>query len=94
MHGPDGVDYDNRIVYEEVVRPERLVYTHGSSDDDPDQFQTTVTFVEQNGKTELTMRAVFASAAARDKVVEEYHAIEGGNQTLDRLGEHLGKTTR
>ncbi len=24
MHGPDGVDYENRIVYEEIVKPERL----------------------------------------------------------------------
>jgi hypothetical protein len=25
MHGPDGVDYQNRIVFIEVLRPERLV---------------------------------------------------------------------
>ena len=25
MHGPDGVDYKNRIVYIEIVEPERLV---------------------------------------------------------------------
>jgi len=28
MHGPDGRDYQNRITYEEVVPPERLVYRH------------------------------------------------------------------
>ena len=26
MHGPDGTDYENRITYDEIVRPERLVY--------------------------------------------------------------------
>src|SRR5262245_65569471 len=26
MHGPDGRDYQNKITYFEVVRPERLVY--------------------------------------------------------------------
>src|SRR6478735_6105977 len=30
MHGPDGRDYQNKIVYVEVVRPERLVYDHVS----------------------------------------------------------------
>src|SRR5262245_20518597 len=25
MHGPDGTDYPNRIVYREIVEPERLV---------------------------------------------------------------------
>ena len=29
MHGPDGHDYQNRITYLEVVKPERLVYKHG-----------------------------------------------------------------
>jgi uncharacterized protein YndB with AHSA1/START domain len=28
MHGPDGWDYRNRIVYLEVARPERIVYKH------------------------------------------------------------------
>ena len=48
-----------------------------------------VTFDEQDGKTLLTMRSVFESAAARDWVVKEHHAIEGGNQTLDRFQELL-----
>jgi uncharacterized protein YndB with AHSA1/START domain len=30
MHGPDGTDYPNEIVYLEVVKPERLVYDHVS----------------------------------------------------------------
>ena len=72
-----------------------MVYTHSGGDDDTDApFQTTVTFAEQDGKTRLTMRALFASAAVRDKTVEEYGAIAGGNQTLDRLGEYLAKTGR
>lgn len=90
MHGPDGIDYPNRIVYNEVVKPERLVYTHGGEDEnDPGQFQVIVTFDESYGSTLLTMRSIFPSAAERDKVVNEYSAIEGGNQTLDRLEELL-----
>lgn len=39
MHGPDGTDYPNKILFIEVVKPERLVYTHGSDEDnDPNQF--------------------------------------------------------
>jgi uncharacterized protein YndB with AHSA1/START domain len=90
MHGPDGTDYPNKIVFIEIVKPERMVYKHtGDKDPDPEAFETTVTFEEQGGKTKLTMRAVFASAEARNLVVEKYGAIEGGNQTLDRLTEYL-----
>jgi uncharacterized protein YndB with AHSA1/START domain len=94
MHGPDGVDYQNRIVFIEVVRPERLVYSHGGEEGEPGQFHVTLTFDEHNGKTLLTMRSLFESAAARDWVVKEHHAIEGGNQTLDRLQEHLATMDR
>ena len=43
------------------------------------------------GKTKLTMRMLFPSAAERDFVVKKYNAIEGANQTLDRLGEQVVK---
>jgi uncharacterized protein YndB with AHSA1/START domain len=94
MHGPDGVDYPNRIVYVEIARPERLVYKHGSDiESDPDSFLVTVTFVEQGEKTELTMRSLFPSAAALEFVIKEHGAAEGANQHLQRLGEHLSKMT-
>jgi uncharacterized protein YndB with AHSA1/START domain len=88
MRGPDGTDYPNEIVYVEVVEPERLVYDHVS---DP-KFQTTVTFVEQAGKTKVTARMLFESATLRNKVATEHHAVEGLQQTLERLGEQLAAT--
>jgi uncharacterized protein YndB with AHSA1/START domain len=86
MHGPDGIDYPNRVFFEEIVRPERIVYTHGSDDiNDPAQFRVTATFEKQGAKTNLTMQLVFQTAAARDQVIREFGAIEGANQTMDRL---------
>ncbi len=90
MHGPDGVDYPNKMIYKEVVQAERLVFLHGDDvDGDAGEFHVTVTFDDEGGKTRLTMRSLFKSAAERDKVVKEFHAIEGGNQTLDRLAQFL-----
>ncbi len=90
MHGPDGTDYDNKVVYVEVVKPERLVYNHGEGEEsDIEQFHVTVSFAEEDGKTRLTMRTVFASAAERDHMVEKYGVLEGAHQTLERLAEHL-----
>ncbi len=90
MHGPDGTDYPNRIVYEQVVKPARLVYLHDADSDTPDdphRFVTTVTFDVEGGKTRLTMRARFPSREAREAVVG--YAIEGARQTFGRLGDYL-----
>jgi uncharacterized protein YndB with AHSA1/START domain len=93
MHGPDGTDYPDRIDFREIVEPERLLYDLSSeSPDDPSRFQSTVTFEDQGGKTLLTMRLAFETAALRDQVVREHGAIEGGNQTLARLAGHLENT--
>ena len=92
MHGPDGTDYPNKMTYLEVVPPERIVCEYGAGDEpDPGDFLQTVTFEDAGGKTQVTMRGLFASAAARDMVVEKYGAIEGGNQTLARLDEYVSK---
>lgn len=89
MHGPDGTDYTNRVVYQEITRPERLVYLHGEDvDDDPGRFHVTVTFGDEGGKTRLTMRMVFATAEQREGAIG-FGAVELGHQTLDRLAEHL-----
>jgi uncharacterized protein YndB with AHSA1/START domain len=90
MHGPDGRDYQNRITYDEVVKPERIVYRHGGGDDvEAVQFQVRVTFEDLGGKTKLTMRAVFPTAAERDRVIKDYGADKGAMQTLSRLEDYV-----
>lgn len=90
MHGPDGKDWPNLIVYHEIVPNQRLVYSHGSSEEDPEHFRVTITFVDLGGKTELTMRSIFPTVEACE-AVKKFGAIEGGKQTLSKLGEHLAK---
>jgi len=85
MHGPDGTDYKNKIVYGEVIEPVRLTYDHVSGP----FFHVTVTFIELGGKTQLTMRMVFDTAAARDKADKQFGAVEGMSQTLGRLRDLL-----
>ncbi len=89
MHGPDGTDYPNKVVYLEVVQPERLVYSHGGDKaGHPCQFHVTVTFEAVDDKTKLAMRLRFETVDEYTKTVDS-GAIEGGNQTLGRLAEHL-----
>ncbi len=90
LRGPDGRDYHNRIVYIEVVKPERLVYRHaGEAGDEPVKFQTTATFEDLGGKTRVTMRQEFASFQELQGVIDKYKADKGGVQTFERLGEYL-----
>ena len=90
MHGPDGRDYQNRITFDEIVKPERIAYHHGGGDDvEPVQFRTTVTFDDLGGKTRVTLRGEFPSAEERARVIREYGADKGLAQTLARLGEYV-----
>lgn len=90
MHGPDGRDYPNRIRYDEIVRPERLVLRHGGEADGvPVQFVNTITFEDLGGRTRLTMHAEFPSVAEVQRVIRDHKADEGGRQTLGRLADYL-----
>lgn len=94
MHGPDGVDYPNRIEFLEVVEPKRLVYRHASDEDvEPVDFRVTITFEDHGGKTLLTMKSVFATVEALQEVIEKYGAYEGLKQHLMRLEEYLAQQT-
>lgn len=88
MHGPDGTDYDNEIIYSEVTRPERLIYGHGQRDGIA-WFNVSATFIEEDGKTRVTMHTVFPTAEARTMAIEQRGAIEGAKQTMERLAEFL-----
>ena len=94
MHGPDGRNYDNRITFDEISKPERLRYHHGGVEGaDPVAFRTTVTFADLgNGRTRLTLHAVFPSAPERERVVREYGADKGAGETLARLGNYLAQS--
>lgn len=88
MHGPDGRDYQNRIVYVEVTPPERLVYDHVSGP----KFHATVTFADVGGKTAVTVRMLFDTAAERDHTAQQFGAVVGLQQTLGRLAGYVAKS--
>jgi uncharacterized protein YndB with AHSA1/START domain len=92
MRGPDGAKYPNHSVFKEIVKPERIVFAHGGKREGGPgvSFVSTWTFdTVESTKTRVTIRMVFPSTAERDFVVKEFGAVEGGKQTLERLGEHL-----
>jgi uncharacterized protein YndB with AHSA1/START domain len=90
MHGPDGTDYPNRIMYRDIVPGARLAYLHDSGiDNDPRGFEVLVTFAPAGaGRTLLTMRSTFPSVEARNAVMK-FGAVELGKQTLEKLAAYV-----
>ena len=89
MHGPDGANYENQNRFTEIVPPERIIYQHLQP---MHSFSMTMTFAEQSGKTELTWRMVFESAA---EVAKLRGFIAAANeQNFDRLETHLATCNR
>jgi uncharacterized protein YndB with AHSA1/START domain len=88
MHGPDGVDYENKTLYYEVVERARLVYDHGGNDDRPPLFRVTVTFAEVAGQTQMEMTMSLPTPEAAEEA-RKFIKKASGNSTWDRLAEYL-----
>jgi uncharacterized protein YndB with AHSA1/START domain len=88
-----GQSFPSKVVYKEVIKPERLVFIHGNDvpnmEDDEATFEQIITFEAKGKKTLVTMKAVFRTAEYLQRVIKENHAIEGGKQTMDKLEEYL-----
>lgn len=92
MIGPDGTRFLNFATYKEIETEKRIVLVNGGGKEDDDEgvgFSSTITFKAVGNKTEITMRSVFPSVEMRERVVKEFRAIEGGQQTLSRLDAHV-----
>ena len=85
MHGPDGTDYQNKVIYTRIEKPRLLAYEHVSGP----RFFATISLEDEGGKTRLNFRMVFETPETRDKTIREFGAVEGLKQTLGRLDDML-----
>ncbi len=93
MRGPDGTVYPMTGVYQQIVEPERLVFTSAALDEEGNplfEVLNTVIFVEQGGKTTQTSQARLIKRTA--KAAPYLAGMEAGwTQSLDRLAEYLAR---
>ena len=87
MHGPDGTDYPNHSVFEEVVVPERIVFRH--VDDPNHEFQMTILLEERGARTQLTWRMRFDTAEHLNAVRQ--YVVPANEQNFDRIEAELAK---
>jgi uncharacterized protein YndB with AHSA1/START domain len=90
MRSPAGEDHWVWGVYQDIVEPERIVFTWNRGEDARGALWSStvveVTFVKRGGQTEFTLRqSLFETVPYRDE-----HGF-GWGQSLDRLGEYVEK---
>ncbi|MEV6690688.1 SRPBCC domain-containing protein [Micromonospora sp. NPDC051196] len=86
MHGPDGTDYQNLYIFDSVAPYRQLVYTNvGSVQFGLAAFQSVFDMVGTGDTTQVTLKARFTTAEDKRKHVEEFQAVEGSRQLLERL---------
>jgi uncharacterized protein YndB with AHSA1/START domain len=92
MTGPDGIAIPNRGIFQEIVEPERIVFTTTAFEDEAGNARlevlNTITLTEVNGKTRLTMHAVVLTATP-EVAVSLAGMEQGWNESLDRLADTL-----
>lgn len=89
MHGPDGIDYQNKSVFKEIVKPERIVFQHLKP---MHRFLVTATFEALGDKTKLTFHQLFDTVEECDRV--KGFIVEANEQNLDRLEAVISKTVK
>lgn len=94
MHGPDGTDYPEWITWTEITPPERIAMLHGEHREDPNAFESILTFEAEGQATRIEMRTLFPTREQRDEAIESYGAIEGGKQTLANLAAYVTENMR
>ncbi|MBS1690167.1 MAG: SRPBCC family protein [Bacteroidetes bacterium] len=87
MHGPDGTDYDNRVVFREVVQNKKIVYEHINWP----KFMATVEFDAQGEQTEMSWKMEFESEEEFIQVVKKHGAEEGQKENVVKLDAYLQK---
>jgi uncharacterized protein YndB with AHSA1/START domain len=92
MHGPDGTDYPNRIVFRTIEPKTRIVYANSwDLPDAPLDFIGVVTFTVEGNETRLVLHMTFANDAAMQTAVERYGVLNGGIETFERLAEYMNR---
>jgi uncharacterized protein YndB with AHSA1/START domain len=74
--------------YHEIVPNKRIVYDNGFEEFDDGRMLVTVTFVEADGKTTLTISTLFDSVARKESYTEQGYIV-GTESSLDNMEELL-----
>jgi uncharacterized protein YndB with AHSA1/START domain len=86
MHGPHGTDYQEWTTWREIVPPERIALLHGESRDDPNAFESVLTF-DPAGEQTLRNLAAYVTEVARERSTGRGPATAGETMTEQETGQ-------
>ncbi len=89
MHGPDGTNYPNRMIYRELDAPRYIRWEHdnGGEGEFDHKFVGEIELFEEGNKTRIELRVNEPTIESRDAIAK--YAVEGGKQNLDRMAAYL-----
>lgn len=89
MHGPDGTDFANVYVFEDVEPGRRVTYVHQGSEEwglAPSRSVMLIDVEDEDAPTtRVTLRSYYASDEDRRRHLEDFQAADGARQLLERL---------
>jgi uncharacterized protein YndB with AHSA1/START domain len=85
MHGPDGTNYEIKIVFKEIVKHKKIVYEQLAN------FKciATIEFESQKNKTSINWQMLFESEEYLKQAAKTYKVDEGLEQTAERFINYL-----
>ncbi|WP_276382133.1 SRPBCC domain-containing protein [Flavobacterium sp. H4147] len=86
MHGPDGKNYPDKIIFKEIIPFEKIVFEHFNP-----HFITTVLFQSQNSETVLNWSLLFDTEEMFNIVVKTHKADQGQKENLEKLEKYLSE---
>ncbi|MBP6687889.1 MAG: SRPBCC family protein [Lacibacter sp.] len=88
MHGPDGTDYENKSVFTEVIKHQKIVYEHISGH----YFIASIEFEAQDDATVMHWEMLFETKEEYHQFVIEYKVGESLQQNIERLVQYLERS--
>lgn len=86
MHGPEGKNYPNKIIFREMVKYKKIVHEHFEPN-----FIAVIDFERQGEKTLLNWYKLYETKELYEMVEKQNKTNEGFKQTVERLVKYLSQ---
>lgn len=89
MHGPDGRNYPNKIIFREVVKHKKIVHEHFNPN-----YVAIIEFESQRDKTLLNWYILYETKELYEMIEKHHKANEGFKQLVEKLENYLSQKNK